>query len=91
MATDVISEAITIILARTNEKLQSTVPGAKFILQYIKNSYQDDPFRAFLELLLLFFAVKYLTTKKFDPNRQNIQLTEKVVKGRNDYLLFIGN
>jgi serine palmitoyltransferase len=32
-------------------------------LNYIKLSYQNDPFRIFLELILIFFATKYVLVK----------------------------
>jgi serine palmitoyltransferase len=32
-------------------------------LKYIKISYQNDPFRIFLELILIFFATKYVFIK----------------------------
>ena len=54
------------------------IPGSQFIKDYIKRSYQNDPFRVALEALLLFFAIKYMTNKKYQLNSNYVKLTEKV-------------
>ena len=51
------------------------IPLADVIVRYIKNSYQNDPFRIALELLLLLFALKYLTSKRYKPDTNDVQLT----------------
>ena len=34
------------------------IPGSPIILRYIKSSYQDDPYRSLLEVLLIAFAIR---------------------------------
>ncbi len=54
------------------------VPGSAIAVDYIKNSYQNDPFRVVLELGLAIYAVKYMLSKKYSIDQNNVQLTEKV-------------
>lgn len=54
------------------------IPGSHLVLSYLKNAYQDDPFRIFLELFLVFFALKYMLSKKYKPQDNAVKLTEKV-------------
>eukprot|EP00158_Paraphelidium_tribonemae_P003519 Partr_v1_DN26194_c0_g1_i2_m10333 len=53
-------------------------PGAAIVLRYVQNSYQNDPFRIVLEVFLLIFAFKYLLSKKYAPDSQELRLTDKV-------------
>jgi len=55
------------------------VPGSAIAIDYIKNSYQNDPFRVVLELGLAIYAVKYMLSKKYRIDQNHVQLTEKVV------------
>ncbi|KAK9765895.1 serine palmitoyltransferase component, variant 2 [Basidiobolus ranarum] len=55
------------------------LPGSSFLLRYIKNSYQNDPFRVVLELFLVFFAIKYLLSKKYNIENNDVQLTEEEI------------
>lgn len=55
------------------------IPGASVVLRYIKNSYQNDPFRIVLELFLIVFAFKYLLSKKYKPDTKEVQLSEKEI------------
>lgn len=59
--------------------LYEKVPGSNVIIRYIQNSYQNDPFRIVLELFLVIFAFKYLTSKTYSPDTQELSLTEKVL------------
>ena len=54
------------------------VPGGGIAINYIKNSYQNDPFRVVLELGLAIYAVKYMLSKKYRIDQNDVQLTEKV-------------
>lgn len=54
------------------------IPGSHLAINYLKNAYQNDPFRIALELFLVFFALKYMLSKKYKPNDNNVQLTVKV-------------
>jgi serine palmitoyltransferase len=53
------------------------VPGSQIILDYISNSYQNDPFRVVFELFLVIFALKYMFSKKYKPDVNEVRLTEK--------------
>ena len=70
-------EAIKILSVNLYDNID-VIPGSQFIKDYIKRSYQNDPFRVALEALLLFFAIKYMTTKKYQLNSNYVKLTEKV-------------
>lgn len=53
------------------------VPVLNIVINYIQNSYQNDPFRIFLEVLLILFALFYVFNKdrtKFEP-----KLSEKEI------------
>uniref|UniRef100_A0A060TF36 serine C-palmitoyltransferase n=1 Tax=Blastobotrys adeninivorans TaxID=409370 RepID=A0A060TF36_BLAAD len=47
------------------------VPGSQIVLRYIGSSYQNDPARSVLELLLLLFAVRYFLASKYSYTKQN--------------------
>lgn len=56
------------------------IPGSAIILRYIRSSYQDDPVRSLVELLLVIFAIRYLTSPKYSTKREkNVPLTEDEV------------
>jgi hypothetical protein len=69
-------------LTTVAELAYRTVPGARVLAKYIQNSYQNDPIRIVVELLLLAFAVVYLTAKRYRPDTNDVQLTEKVCRRR---------
>lgn len=53
------------------------MPGSAMLTRYIKSSYQDDPVRSAIELLLLLFFVRYLIKPSYSTHRQNyVSLTE---------------
>ncbi|OAD66058.1 hypothetical protein PHYBLDRAFT_119509 [Phycomyces blakesleeanus NRRL 1555(-)] len=60
-------------------KLILAIPGSNIALTYIKTAYQHDPFRIVLELFLVFFALKYMLSKKYKPHDNAVKLTEKEV------------
>jgi hypothetical protein len=55
-----------------------TIPGSWQILRYIQKSYQDDPARVVLEVLLVIFLVRYMLSKKYNPDSRDVKLTTKV-------------
>ncbi|KAF9092523.1 serine palmitoyltransferase component [Mortierella sp. AM989] len=55
------------------------VPGSAIVINYIKNSYQNDPFRVVLEAGLAIYAVKYMLSKKYRIDHTQISLTEKEI------------
>ncbi|SAM08704.1 hypothetical protein [Absidia glauca] len=56
-----------------------SIPGSHMVLNYIKTSYHHDPFRIALELFLVFFALKYMFSKKYKPHDNAVKLTRKEV------------
>ncbi|KAI8345160.1 serine palmitoyltransferase [Mortierella sp. GBAus27b] len=56
-----------------------SIPGSAIVINYIKNSYQNDPFRVVLELLLAIYAVKYMMSKKYRIDHTHVALTEKEI------------
>lgn len=46
------------------------IPGSAIALRYIKSSYQNDPVRSVVELLLLVFAVRYLLRARYSAGRK---------------------
>ena len=70
-------EALKILAANLYDNID-VIPGSQIVKNYIKRSYQHDPLRVALEALLLFFALKYMTNKKYQLNSNYVKLTEKV-------------
>lgn len=68
-------------LLYTLQSLFHKVPGSPIILRYIKSSYQNDPWRSLLEVLLVAFALRTLLkgrTRGDEEGKSFIKLTEKV-------------
>ncbi|KAF9365307.1 serine palmitoyltransferase component [Mortierella sp. NVP85] len=63
----------------TVSRAVEAVPGSDIVINYIKNSYQNDPFRVVLELGLAIYAVKYMMSKKYRIDHTHIPLTEKEI------------
>ncbi|KAG0356821.1 serine palmitoyltransferase [Gamsiella multidivaricata] len=63
----------------TVARVVEAVPGSAIAINYIKNSYQNDPFRVVLELGLAIYAVKYMLSKKYRIDHTHIPLTEKEI------------
>lgn len=57
------------------------VPGSPILIRYIKSSYQNDPWRSLLEVLLLAFAMRTLLkgrTRGDGQTRNFIKFSDKV-------------
>lgn len=55
------------------------IPGSDIVLNYIRSSYKNDPFRIFLESLLAIFTIRYLVSKRHRPDVKPLELTEKEI------------
>jgi len=58
------------------------IPGYNIITRYIASSYQNDPIRSFLELVLFIFAVRTILQNRSRSSWRAsnfVQLTEKVL------------
>lgn len=55
------------------------LPGSAVIVRYVQSSYQNDPVRSAIELVLVIFFVRYLLSPSYSTHKQNyIQLNEDV-------------
>lgn len=53
------------------------IPGSAIVIRYIRSSYQDDPVRSVIELILFVFAVRYLLAPSYSTKKtKNVSLTE---------------
>lgn len=55
------------------------VPGSAMLIRYIQSSYQDDPVRSAIELILVIFFIRYLLSPSYSTHNGNfVKLTEEV-------------
>lgn len=55
------------------------VPGSAMLIRYVRSSYQNDPVRSAIELILVLFFVRYLLAPSYSTHRQNfVTLSEEV-------------
>ncbi|KAG6018092.1 hypothetical protein E4U54_004631 [Claviceps lovelessii] len=55
------------------------VPGSAVLLRYIRSSYQNDPVRSAIELILILFFIRYLLSPSYSTHKQNfVKLREDV-------------
>jgi len=55
------------------------IPGSAILIRYIKSSYQNDPVRSAIELLLFLFTIRYLLAPSYSTKKPNkVVLTEDV-------------
>lgn len=55
------------------------VPGSAVLSRYIQSSYQNDPVRSAIELVLLLFFIRYLMSPSYSTHKQNyVKLREDV-------------
>ncbi|EHA48524.1 hypothetical protein MCOR27_006488 [Pyricularia oryzae] len=53
------------------------VPGSAVLIRYVKSSYQNDPVRSAIELVLVVFFIRYLMAPSYSTHKQNfIKLRE---------------
>ena len=74
-------EAQNLVL-RSVDEIKNTfekVPGSAMVVRYIRSSYQDDPFRSAIELILVIFFVRYLLAPRYATHSGNfVKLSEEV-------------
>ncbi|OCF42571.1 serine palmitoyltransferase [Kwoniella heveanensis CBS 569] len=66
----------------TIQHLFNRIPGSPIIVRYIKSSYQNDPWRSLLEVLLLAFAIRTVLkgrTRGEGEGKSFIKLTDKEI------------
>ncbi len=55
------------------------VPGSAVLIRYVQSSYQNDPVRSAIELVLVIFFIRYLLAPCYSTHKQNfIKLREDV-------------
>ncbi|KAK4124566.1 PLP-dependent transferase [Parathielavia appendiculata] len=53
------------------------VPGSAVLIRYVRSSYQNDPVRSAIELVLVIFFIRYLMAPSYSTSKQNyVKLTE---------------
>ncbi|KAH7129328.1 pyridoxal phosphate-dependent transferase [Dactylonectria estremocensis] len=61
-------------LAEALEQAQATfqkMPGSAVLGRYIQSSYQNDPVRSAMELVLVLFFIRYLMSPSYSTHKQN--------------------
>lgn len=54
------------------------IPGTRFVVTYLENSYQNDPFRIVLELLVFGWMLYYVLKKDDKRESESVKLTPQV-------------
>ncbi len=66
-------------LIHASSLLFQKVPGSAVLIRYIKSSYQNDPVRSAIELVLVLFFIRYLLSPSYSTHKQNyVKLREDV-------------
>ncbi|AEO68100.1 4161cc7a-3628-4130-8e58-3e9366751364 [Thermothielavioides terrestris] len=53
------------------------VPGSAVLIRYVRSSYQNDPVRSAIELVLFIFFIRYLLSPSYSTSKQNyVKFTE---------------
>ncbi|KAL2024987.1 hypothetical protein VTK56DRAFT_3686 [Thermocarpiscus australiensis] len=56
------------------------VPGSAVLVRYVRSSYQNDPVRSAIELVLFIFFIRYLLSPSYSTSKQNyVKLTEEEI------------
>ncbi|RKF56673.1 Serine palmitoyltransferase 1 [Golovinomyces cichoracearum] len=56
------------------------LPGSAMLIRYIQSSYQHDPVRSAIELILVLFFIRYLLSPSYSTNKGNfVKLTEEEI------------
>lgn len=75
-------EALQIQLSHALQQASSAfqkVPGSAVLVRYIRSSYQNDPVRSAIELVLILFFIRYLLSPSYSTHKQNfVKLREDV-------------
>ena len=72
--------SIVSTIVYTLSDLFHRIPGSPILLRYIKSSYQNDPYRSVLEVLLVAFALRTILqrrTRDEGEGKSFVKLSEK--------------
>ncbi|KAH7122871.1 pyridoxal phosphate-dependent transferase [Dactylonectria macrodidyma] len=67
-------DTVQVRLAEALEQAQATfqkMPGSAVLGRYIQSSYQNDPVRSAIELVLVLFFIRYLMSPSYSTHKQN--------------------
>lgn len=76
-------------LVRTTASFLRQVPVLEVFIQYIQDSYQNDPVRVAIEILLFLLACRYFFSKY--SGQKSEKLTEKVSSGDSYVYVCVGS
>ncbi|KAK4505059.1 hypothetical protein PRZ48_003022 [Zasmidium cellare] len=73
--------ANTLWLTEKTTDLLQRAPGSAVVVRYVQSSYQNDPIRSVVELLLFLLAVRYVLAPQYSPRKKgnHVELSEKEV------------
>ncbi|KAF2168015.1 hypothetical protein M409DRAFT_21462 [Zasmidium cellare ATCC 36951] len=73
--------ANTLWLAEKTRDLLQRAPGSAVVVRYVRSSYQNDPVRSVVELLLFLLAVRYVLAPQYSPRKKgnHVELSEKEI------------
>ena len=91
------AQAVATRLTDEMSELFLRIPGSTVLLRYVKYSYQDDPYRSAIELLLVVFLLRYMLAPAYSTQKKSyVKLTEEVRRTPRDIMrapklmLFLG-
>ncbi|PHH56270.1 Serine palmitoyltransferase 1 [Ceratocystis fimbriata CBS 114723] len=64
-------QAILETVQREAALIFQKIPGSAVLIRYIKSSYQDDPVRSALELVLVLFVIRYMMAPSYSTQQKN--------------------
>ncbi|KAM5341653.1 hypothetical protein ACJ41O_014684 [Fusarium nematophilum] len=80
MELDALQARLLDIVGQANAYFQK-VPGSAVLGRYIQSSYQNDPVRSAIELVLLLFFIRYLMSPSYSTHKQNyVKLREDEIE-----------
>lgn len=78
MELDALQAQLHDLLEQAAENFQK-VPGSAVLVRYIQSSYQNDPVRSAIELVLVLFFIRYLLSPSYSTHKLNyVKLREDV-------------
>lgn len=78
MEIEALHNQLSRLLQQTTSAFQK-VPGSAVLVRYIRSSYQNDPVRSAIELVLILFFIRYLLSPSYSTHKQNfVKLREDV-------------
>ncbi|KID92564.1 serine palmitoyltransferase 1 [Metarhizium guizhouense ARSEF 977] len=70
MEIEALHNQLSRVLQQTTSAFQK-VPGSAVLVRYIRSSYQNDPVRSAIELVLILFFIRYLLSPSYSTHKQN--------------------